>query len=632
MWAASGPSTAQLDDEARQPRAVSGADIVIIDATWPLESSVEDKAPLPPPWDGDIDLTDDEARTALVGLQFTQPELALEVCRRKFCKAQTAGDEPTALHALYIACSNLYNRSHHELADRAFEFIRQRLHVVTNPRLLTQIKLFHAIRLSEQGELAQAMALRQNALSTAMALGDNVLTLTALTDLVQSAGSFGDAALSLALLEQQQPLLLAEPAYARRSRSHREGMMALAWQTIAANRRLAGDHMAAREALCEARKFAQSSCATGMNDRQVLYALDNLVEITLQLESAEVAHAEVARISANLGMAPSAGTPPWCVLQLALARIDVHENVRTRQALAALTTIERQQHEGSELDLMIGVVQELMLQLHQRSGEHEQALACLERMLGWQQPLRSTDLRQRIKMLRQTVLAMRGEVMEFIAHDLLTPLAAAQTWLQTLQHERVPPSAAMPLREAADRLRKALALSEQYLGVLRAELLPSVDLQVLDIGALTDDVCENVPAQYRLIPRLKRDIDIGTPVLGDRVLLSKAIAALLADAFERAPADTPVYLHLHNNATRGEAVLSIRHEGSGPANAARTRLYQQFADGKVLGADDLGLALAFKVARLHRARLRVHHRPGQGSRICLTMKLDSRAGVVSGGS
>jgi signal transduction histidine kinase len=587
---------------------------------WPLEATPEDDLPLPPPWDGEVDIEDGQTEWSLVFLQFSEPELAIRICRHLFCRAEAAGDEKTALHALHIACCNLYNRSQHELADRVFETVRDRSAKVTDPRLSAQIKLFHAIRLNEKGEFAQAMLLRQNALGTAMALGDNGLIIYALSALAQSAMCIDDGELALALLEQQGPLLPKEGVRALTSRSHREVIMANAWQLIAASKRSAGDDDAARTALQRARDLAQSACTTALNDREALYALETSVHMLLLSGCAEAARAQVARTSALLETAPSVGTASWCVLRLALARIDIHEGALAEQTLQTLKTIEGLQDKGSELDLLSSEVQDLMLDLHQRFGQHEQALACHKRSTGWHAPSHSAELRQRVKLLRHTVLAMRAEAVEFITHDLLTPLAAAQTWLQALGREHLEPARLPSLRNAHRLLDHTRALSDQYLGLLRAELLPRGLLPVIDLGALADDICESAMPPHSKALRLSRTIDIGTPVLGDATLLGKALAALLADAFSRAPPCTAVELRLAHDTMRGQAVLSISHMGTGPSASARTRLHQQSFDGNVFAADALGLALAAKVCRLHRMRLRFDAAAPHGSRLRLTVK------------
>jgi K+-sensing histidine kinase KdpD len=116
--------------------------------------------------------------------------------------------------------------------------------------------------------------------------------------------------------------------------------------------------------------------------------------------------------------------------------------------------------------------------------------------------------------------------------------------------------------------------------------------------------------------------------MGDATLLTKALAALLAEAFDRAPAGTRVELSLTHDRPSREAVLAIRHEGAGPTAAARAQVHQHSFSQQMFGADHLGLALVAKVCRLHGMRLRFDRANGQGSRMSLTMKTAVDASCV----
>jgi signal transduction histidine kinase len=590
-------------------------------ATWPLDAVDDDDIPLPPPWDGAVDLSDLPTETAFVALQHSRPELALRVCRNAFRAAEAKGDEQAAIYALYFASTNLYNTSQRALADRVFALVRERALGMAACRLSARIESTHAKQLDERGEHAQAMVLWQHALDTAMAFGDNRAIFVALGCLAHAAGEADDAELSLGLCEQQAWYLPRDDILWVDLYSTRANLMALALVQIARARSSAGDHAAARAALRRARVLALLACARSKTDRDRLHELETLVQILLESGEAARARAEVDRWTARLAAMPSNGSEMWCVLQVARARIDVHDGNVGPRTLEALRMIDGLPHDAaSDLQPYIGDVRQVLLQALEQLGRHEEALACHKRATEWMAQHRSTQARQRIKMLRHTVLAMRAEAVEFVTHDLLTPLAAAQTWSQALLQQRLPPVSAAALHSAQRLLADAAAMSEQYLCWLRAELMPRTQLQTLDIGALVDDVCENtVPAASSGI-RLVRTIDIGTPVVGDVTLLTKAVAALLSDAFSRASAGARVELSLKHDRIKGEAVLSIRHQGGGPATAARTRLHQHSFEYEAFGPIPLWLALAAKVCRLHGMRLRFDRSQGRGSGLRLAMR------------
>jgi signal transduction histidine kinase len=595
-------------------------------STWPLEAMPEGDSPLPPPWDQVVDLEEQKTELDLLRLQHEQPMLALSVCHKAFAEADALGQKQAALRALYLACVVLFNSGRHAQGDRVFSIVHERAVGMENCELSIRIELTQSKRLSAQRKHAQAMVLRQKILGSAMALGNTRLICRALAELASSAYEAGDAELVLSLLEQWEQWHREDDVILSRDKCFRAGAMALACYQIAQACEAVADHAAARVGLRQAHNLALSACAFANTDREKTYSLETLVQILLKRGDCDGARAEVERCAARLAAVPDVGSQTWYSLELARARIDIHGGGCGEALLDTLQVLEAStvQESGAEQSN----ARQLLLLALERAGRFEQALACHKRDCKWHDVTRSARSRQRLKMLRHTVLSMRAEAIEFITHDLLTPLAAAQTWSQALLREQLPP--ASPLRHVHGLLAHATALSDQYLGLLRAELMPRTRLQVLDFGALADDVCENVAPRASSDVRLTRAIDIGAPVMGDATLLTRALAALLADAFDRAPAGARVELRFAHDTVKGEAVLSISHQGAGPGPSARTQLYQQAFDGKPFGGH-LGLALAAKVCRLHRMRLRLHDLPGQGSRLRLTMKTEARALVTAAG-
>jgi signal transduction histidine kinase len=588
-------------------------------ATWPLEANDFDDAALPPPWNGDIDFDNQQTESAVLALQYRQLTLALRICRRAFCRAEARGDEQAAVHALYLACVNLYNASQRALAERVFAAVRERASGISASQLSVRIDLAYANQLSEQGEHAQALVIRQRALDMARAMGDGRLIFLALACLAVSANQAGESSLTLKLCEEQALLLNDRNPAIDLLRFWRTSQMAQAYGQIGRARRAAGEHTAGNEALQQARELALSASGEANNDREALHGLDILVQILLQSDELEEARIQLRRCVAGLTVAPSTGSELWRTLEMARARIEVHAGSSGSQTLGTLQAIEASvEQAASDVQLLVGEVREVLLRAQEQLGQHEQALASHKRSTTWHADRQSARSRQRLKMLRHTLLSMRAEAVEFITHDLLTPLAAAQTWSQALPTERLPAQAASHLRAAQGLLAEAAILSHRYLGLLRAELLPRTNLQVLDLGALADDVCESASAWTGT--SLVRTIDIGTPVWGDVTLLTKALTALLGDASRRAPADTPVALRLAHDRQRRTAVLSISHKGFGPTAAARAQLCLYGFDRCGFDADRLGFALAAQVCRLHRMRLRFDAAPGHGSRLRLTMQ------------
>ena len=115
---------------------------------WPLEATPEDCLSLPPPWDGDIDVTDPMTESALLALLHHEPSLVLKVCRSAFCQAEARGNRQAALHALYLACVTLDTSFERLLADRVLAVVRERAQGLGPSRLSVRIASSHATQLS----------------------------------------------------------------------------------------------------------------------------------------------------------------------------------------------------------------------------------------------------------------------------------------------------------------------------------------------------------------------------------------------------------------------------------------------------------------------------------------------------
>jgi signal transduction histidine kinase len=607
--------------KAPKPGARS-AEVRSASTAWPLDATADDALPLPAPWDSDVDLSEQQTEAALYALQYSDPALALRVCRKAFCVAEAAGDGHAALNALFTATTHARHRSDFAQVDQLFALVRQRARSVARSSLATRIDQFHAGRLRDRGEFAQAMNTLQNALGTALALGDDRTVFFVLFNLAIAAADVGDHETAMALLEQQAQFLPVDDETVSAFRGLRANTAAVCLAELAKAQQVRGDRLAAAASLREARELALTAVSTAKNDSYAVHFLLTLVEVFVQLDEAALARDQLALATAGLQSLPVQGTYLRSMLLLAEAMIDVHAGDVREQTIDALRAMTDDKVDQASFN-HVADAQRTLLAAHEQLGQFEQALACHKRCTDWKARNRSAVLRQRAKVLRHSVLAMRAEAVEFVTHDLLTPLAAAQTWSQALLKQQLPRAAVPALRSAQRLLADATALSGQYLCCLRADLMPRSQLQTLDVGALADDVCESMGIC------LARAIDIGTPVVGDATLLTKALAALLSEASSRAPTGAGVELGLKHDSVKGEAVLSIRHEGGDPTTAVRTRLYQRSFDHDAFGTVPLGLALAAKVCRLHGMRLRFDRSQGRGSRLRLTMRTKADSAATS---
>jgi signal transduction histidine kinase len=123
--------------------------------------------------------------------------------------------------------------------------------------------------------------------------------------------------------------------------------------------------------------------------------------------------------------------------------------------------------------------------------------------------------------------------------------------------------------------------------------------------------------------RLERELRIGTCIQGDRILLTHALTALLSYAAHQAHEGTAVRLRLwiKTDGKGDQAVLSVGFHGSLPPHAVRTRIFQRFAGGAVVGTGELGWLLVSRVAQLHFARLQFKTVAAEGNNMQLAFSL-----------
>jgi signal transduction histidine kinase len=127
-----------------------------------------------------------------------------------------------------------------------------------------------------------------------------------------------------------------------------------------------------------------------------------------------------------------------------------------------------------------------LLQLQSRAAEGCGDLAAaLSYSRQWSEHelrARSRCARKRAKAIERSRLAVRGEAMEFITHDLRSPLAAVIQQLDRLASEAPRETHTDDLRRAAASARRAMQIADQSLGIMRAELMAPAELAPLDLA------------------------------------------------------------------------------------------------------------------------------------------------------
>jgi len=227
---------------------------------------------------------------------------------------------------------------------------------------------------------------------------------------------------------------------------------------------------------------------------------------------------------------------------------------------------------------------------------------------------RSRDLYQQL--LQAEKLAVLGQTISQVAHELNNPLATILSWAERLQEQ--------PLDATSKRGADAIvAATERATRIVRDRLTyakprPSTRAMI-DLNHVVRETLE-----LRADEQAANNIDVVV-----------ALAAGLPPVFADAHRIQQVLLNLMNNAEqamvtshgRGSLVVRTWHDasvntvffdvsddGPGLAPEIRTRIFDAFFTTKPVGeGTGLGLAVAYNIVKDHGGRIRVESEPGGGT-------------------
>ncbi|MBO9606805.1 MAG: HAMP domain-containing histidine kinase [Paenibacillaceae bacterium] len=238
-------------------------------------------------------------------------------------------------------------------------------------------------------------------------------------------------------------------------------------------------------------------------------------------------------------------------------------------------------------------------------------------------------LHRMFKQLRASETA-RSELIANVSHDLRTPMASIQAFVEALQDDVVRDPASF------ERYLHTIRHETKRLGVLIDDLF---ELSRLEAGdrrmnrqrvAVDTLLLEALESQYLLLREKRVAIDVRIPdragaVWIDPFDIKRALVNLLQNALRYAPEGSTVRLEAAASEDEGWMALSIADEGPGLPEADKERVFERFyrADpsrGRSGGEGaGLGLAIVKSIAHRHGGVVGVESEPGKGSRFWLTV-------------
>jgi signal transduction histidine kinase len=521
------------------------------------------------------------------------------------------------------------------LADKALADAQTQ----SDPALLARTHIVVAHAALGRREWVDAAQHSQMAMGIGIELEDGALLQGALAHGVAALLLLDEPDLALDLLEECDDLLKREPQPASARCAAVDIAEAQVW--LAQARAIDGvaDAAAQRAALARAVAAAQrageAACALRPDNRLVVCALEALVEVLLEGDSAAQA-AQVAQARTWQQRLAAVCAQPWSgdtdalrlAWELCCARLDLADGADAPSVLARLLPLEAtlpasHPHSAHEATLML-----CLSEAFERCGNFEQALRCRKRWADAGDRLAATRAAEQAKLTQRTLDHLRHQAREFITSALPAPLSAALGHLRQARDAADDAAVSEKIARVERSTRRALELADTYLNLLSAEYSDQQALRSLDLGQLAAEACNRAQPRPASDVAIERQLEPGVRVLGDAGLLGRALDNLLSNALRHAPDGTSVCIKV----TRQDesASMSVSDSGPGLPMSMRTRLFQRYATDRTDGGNGLGLALVARVARQHQARVQVQTQTGQGTTIALLMKCETTGGGMPG--
>jgi len=233
----------------------------------------------------------------------------------------------------------------------------------------------------------------------------------------------------------------------------------------------------------------------------------------------------------------------------------------------------------------------------------------------------------------------REELLGNVAHDLRTPLASMQGYLELVL---VRDGAALGV-ESRNDLNTAVRQGER-LGRLLGDLLELAHLGAHDATPprepfalaelmhdtaqrfMADAASRGVHLDVRIDEKEAGRLRVDAQLAG----VERVLAVLLENALRHTPAGGNVSMHAH--VERERAVVAVADDGDGIACADLAELFEHYRLAPRVGAPDragghggLGLAIARRIVERHGGRLDVESAAGRGTRFAFDLPLAAPA-------
>lgn len=220
-------------------------------------------------------------------------------------------------------------------------------------------------------------------------------------------------------------------------------------------------------------------------------------------------------------------------------------------------------------------------------------------------------------------LASLGEIAAGLAHEIKNPLAGIAAVLEVLVARQDSETREL-MGEVQQQVVRIRSIVDELLNYARPRPLNLVsgDLNT----AVGHAVQFSLPQAQRRRLRLAFLPEALPPLRHDPEQIQRMVLNLVMNAIEAlAPGGA---IEVQTRSDNGQAVITVTDDGPGIAPADQEKIFRPFYTTKGQHGTGLGLSLCRRIAELHGGQIRVHSRPGEGSRFEVRLPLEAASGAV----
>ncbi len=228
---------------------------------------------------------------------------------------------------------------------------------------------------------------------------------------------------------------------------------------------------------------------------------------------------------------------------------------------------------------------------------------------------------------------MRREMVANVSHDLRTPLATLQGYIETLliKESQYTPEQRKQYLEMA--IRHCQRLNDLVSALLELARLESTQMKIHPEPFNLMELCQDIVQKFMLAAKQK-NIEFTTNfkdslgfVNADIALIERALENLIENALHYTPENGQVSIEIEQ---AGDILLKVNDTGKGIPKEDLKHIFKRFyhsdsKGGKAEGHWGLGLAITQKIIELHQSELIVKSEVGKGS--CFSFSLSLAAPI-----